>query len=390
LTPLGLLLATLGLAEILRRESFDRLGLFLAVGGLTIIQYVYNIFSTPYHIYAMRRYVPIVIPMLMIYAAVAIVAVARARKAWLGRLGGGSLTLVLVAGLVYQARFVLPQRDLRGAVEQLSNLNARLKSDAIVLISEPIESLLADTLGVPLRFVFGHDIATVRRDDASVLPFVERMMEYATEQSRPVQLIAVDPIAPAVRQALSLQPVEMFPMTLQMLMNTYYDYPAVIQTAYYGVEIYDVVGLRSSYTLDQSRPIEIDVGTFDTPFIRTGFYGKELLPGDATMRWTAGEATLDIPLPTEGPITVDVRAMIYRPEGVTAAPVAVWLDGEKVGEFTPGETWRIFSFPAQPRPIGGISALRFQTAAFNPASLGVNNDTRDLGFLIDRVTITIE
>jgi hypothetical protein len=175
-----------------------------------------------------------------------------------------------------------------------------------------------------------------------------------------------------------------------MLMNTYYDYPAVIQTAYYGVEIYDVVGLRSSYTLDQSRPIEIDVGTFDTPFIRTGFYGKELLPGDATMRWTAGEATLDIPLPTEGPITVDVRAMIYRPEGVTAAPVAVWLDGEKVGEFTPGETWRIFSFPAQPRPIGGISALRFQTAAFNPASLGVNNDTRDLGFLIDRVTITIE
>jgi hypothetical protein len=390
LTPLGLLMATLGLAEILRRESFDRLGLFLAVGALTIIQYVYNIFSTPYHIYAMRRYVPIVIPTLMIYAAVAIAAIYRARRIWLGRLVGGSLTLALMGGLVYQARFVLPQRDLRGAVEQLTNLNARLESDAIILISEPTESLFADTFGVPLRFVFGHDIATVRQDNATVLPFIERMMEYATEQDRPVQLIAVDPIAPAVRQVLSLQPVEMFPMTLQMLMNTYYDYPAVIQTAYYGIEIYDVVGLRPSYTPDVSRPIEIDVGTFDTPFIRTGFYGKELLPGDATMRWTAGEAALDIPLPTEEPITVNVRAMIYRPEDVAADPVTVWLDGERVGEFTPSETWQVFSFPAQPRPVRGVSSLQFHTVTFNPASLGVNNDTRDLGFLVDWVKIAIQ
>ncbi|NIV35645.1 MAG: hypothetical protein GWN58_41185 [Anaerolineae bacterium] len=390
LTPLGLLMATLGLAEILRRESLDRLGFFLTVGVLTIIQYVYNIFSTPYHIYAMRRYVPIVIPMLMIYAAVAIVTTSRVQRVWVGRPVGGSLALVLMAGLVYQARFVLPQRDLRGAVEQLTNLNARLKSEAIILISEPAESLFADTLGVPLRFIFGHDIATVRRDDASVQPFIERMMEQAAQQGRPVQLIAVDPIAPAVRQALSLQPVEMFPMTLQMLMNTFYDYPAVIQTAYYGIEIYDVVGLRSPYTLDPSGPIEIDVGTFDTPFIRTGFYGKELLPGDATMRWTAGEAALDIPLSTEEPITLNVRAMIYRPEGVAADPVTVWLDGERVGQFTPSETWQVFSFRAQPQPVGGVSSLQFQTVTFNPAGLQINADTRDLGFLVDWVKIATE
>ena len=68
ITPLGLVLATLGLAQIVRRESLRRMSVFLAVGVLTIVQYVYNIFNTPYHIYAMRRYVPIVLPMLMIYA----------------------------------------------------------------------------------------------------------------------------------------------------------------------------------------------------------------------------------------------------------------------------------------------------------------------------------
>ena len=69
LTPLGLVMATFGLAAILRREPLGRLTVFLLIGVLTTFQYVYNIFNTPYHIYAMRRYVPIVIPMLMIYAA---------------------------------------------------------------------------------------------------------------------------------------------------------------------------------------------------------------------------------------------------------------------------------------------------------------------------------
>jgi hypothetical protein len=85
-----------------------------------------------------------------------------------------------------------------------------------------------------------------------------------------------------------------------------------------------------------------------------------------------------------------VRAMIYRPEDLAADPVTVWLDGERVGEFTPSETWQVFSFPAQPRPVRGVSSLQFHTVTFNPASLGVNNDTRDLGFLVDWVKIAIQ
>jgi len=388
LTPLGLFLATLGLAEILRREPLDRLGLFLAIGTLTTIQYVYNIFNTPYHIYAMRRYVPIVIPMLIIYTAVALVAIFRMRPTWLAHVGGGLLTLGLMAGLVYQARFVLPQRDMYGAVNQLSTFSTRLRPNSIIVISEPAESSFGDTFGVPLRFIFGHDIATIRQCDANVLPFIERMMAYAAEQHRPVQLIAVDPIAPAVRDVLRLQPVEMFPVTFRMLMNTFYDYPSVTQTAYYGLEIYDVMA-RDSSEVKSREPIEIDVGTLDTAFIRSGFYSKELLSNAPTTRWTSGEAALDIPLSDEAPVTVELRAMIFRPEGVPAAVVTVWLDGQEIGQFVPNETWQTFSFQAQPRPNRGTSSLQFTTVTFNPASLQVNNDMRDLGFLIDWVRIAV-
>jgi 4-amino-4-deoxy-L-arabinose transferase-like glycosyltransferase len=386
LTPLGLLLATLGLAVILRRESLGRLGLFLSVGVLTTIQYVYNIMNTPYHIYTMRRYVPIVIPMLMIYAAVAIVAVFRAKRAqrvWLGHIGGAVLALSLMAGLAYQSRFVLPQRDLYSAVHQLRVLNSRLKPDAIIVISEPSESIFADTFGPPLQFIFGHDIATIRQDGTGVLPFIQALRARATEQHRPLQLIAIDPILPGVRQNLPLQPLEMFPVTLRMLMSTFTDYPSVIQTAYYGIEIYDVTDQPSS----TPSLIDIDIGTLDAAFIRSGFYGKEYLPGAPTMRWTTGEATLDIPLSAEMPVTVEVRAMIFRPASLPAADVVITLDGQEIGRFQPDETWQTFSFQGQAKPVGGISSLQFRTATFNPASLHFNGDKRDLGFLVDWVKI---
>ena len=388
LTPLGLLLATLGLTIILWRESLGRLGLFLCVGILTTIQYVYNIFNTPYHIYAMRRYVPIVIPMLMVYAAVAIVAVFRARRSWLARAGGALLALSLMTGLVYQARFVLPQRDLYGAIEQLTELNARLKPNAIVVISEPFESVFADNFGVPLRFLFEHSIATIRQDDASVLPFIDQMMTYAAEQDKPVQLIAIDPIASAVREALLLQPVEMFPVTLKVLMYSFYDYPSVIQTSYYGIDIYDVSGVRPPAVSTSCMPIEVDIGGLDTAFIRTGFHDKELVPGAPTTRWTSGGAELDIPLSGKVPITIELRAMTFRPPNLPEADVTVWLDEQMIGRFKPSKTWQIFSFQAHSQATQGVSSLRFETATFNPANLQPSGDMRDLGFVVDWVRIT--
>ncbi|MBP7686980.1 MAG: glycosyltransferase family 39 protein [Thermoflexales bacterium] len=384
ITPLGTLLATLGLAWLARRADLRRLGLFLAVGVLTTIQYVYNIFNTPYHIYTMRRYVPIVLPVLMIFSAVTLGALWRARRSWT-RYVAGALAGLLIAGLIYQARFVLPMREFYSAADQLAALNARLLPDSIVIMSEPAESALADNFGVPLRFTFNHDVATIRTDDAAAREFLDRLLARAAAEARPVHLIAINPIAPAVRASLQLQPRDLFEIRLRALQSTFYDYPSVDQPAYYGWEIYDVIGPRTALSVTQ--PITIDLGTLDTAFIRAGFYGKETLPDGASARWVQADASIDLPVAATGPLSIAVRALTFWPATVPTSPVSVWLDGQSIGEFTPGEAWQTFSFSGTAHPVNGTSLLSFKAATFNPQQLHLSADNRDLGFMLDRISV---
>jgi 4-amino-4-deoxy-L-arabinose transferase-like glycosyltransferase len=389
LTPLGLALATGGLAWIILRRFEMRLGLFLSVGVLTTIQYVYRIFNTPYHIYTMRRYVPVVIPVLIIFTAVALLAIFRYRgRPWASRLAplaGAALTLVLVAGLLFQSRYVLPRSDFTGAVAQLTAFHQLLEPDALIIISEPPESTFADWVGTPLRFLWGHDVATIRSDNPELADFLQAMVDYAAERGRPLQLLAVDPIPTAVRQNLTLQPVTMFPLRLDMLQNSFTDFPSVRQNVYLGIEVYDVLPAVTLAAPD-APALTIDVGTLDAAYIDSGFYYKEPLPGAETMRWTQAEAVMEIPA-ERGEVHVTVRAKIYRPEDVVPTAVIVWLDGRKIGQFTPDDKWQTYTFTSQSTPTNGLSRLRFVSETFNPAALGVNDDGRDLGFLLDWVKI---
>jgi hypothetical protein len=385
LTPLGLALATGGLAWIIMRRLEMRLGLFLSVGVLTTVQYVYRIFNTPYHIYTMRRYVPVVIPVLIIFTAVALLSISRYRGRRWAQWAGGALTGLLVAGLLFQSRYVLFRSDLTGAVAQLTAFHELLEPDALILIAEPPESIFADRVGTPLRFLWGHDVATIRSDGPELADFLQEMQAYAAERGRPLQLIAVDPMPAAVRQNLHLQPVTMFPLKLDMLQNTFTGFPSTRQTIYYGIEIYDVMSDAAGETAVSAG--HIDIGTLDAAYIESGFYPKEPLPGDVTSRWTKEEAVLALPLRNDGPATITLQAMIFRPEGVAPTPVTVWLDGRQIGQFTPDESWQTYTFTGQPSPTDGLSRLRLVSETFNPAALGLNADGRDLGFLLDWVTI---
>ena len=200
-----------------------------------------------------------------------------------------------------------------------------------------------------------------------------------------MQLIAINPIAPAVRSSLHLQPRAVFEIRLHALLSTFYDYPSVDQPAYYGWEIYDVIGPR--VTLTATTPLTIDIGTWDTAYIRSGFHGKDVLPDGTSARWTQADVVVDVPVATAGPLSIAVRALIFRPAAVPASPISVWLDDQEIGKFTPGEAWQTFSFNGLAQPVNGISSLRFKSTTFNPLQLQLSADNRDLGFVLDQISI---
>lgn len=386
LTPLGLVLATLGLAWLLRTASFNRLGFFLSVGMLTTLQYVYKIFNTPYHIYTMRRYVPIVLPMMMIYTAVFLVFLfqTRFRPA---KIATGILTIVLMAGLLYQSRIVLPLREYRGTVVQLETIANSLEPEAILVFNEPATSTFSDTFGPPLKFIYGHDVVTIREDDASFLVWLQTE---AQKEERPLQLLTVEPISSLLQDYFSLEPVAFVPGRFPVLLNSFTDFPTVITYAYYGVEIYTL--LPSASLIKQAElsreQLFVDVGSLDSAYILDGFYPKEPLPGPVTMRWTSDVATLRLPDGEATSFQIELRARITQPEVAPERAVTVWLGEEEVAQFIPTMEWETYSFSIDLVEETAVSELSFQIETFNPAQLQINNDSRDLGFLLDWVRIT--
>ncbi|MBN1261652.1 MAG: glycosyltransferase family 39 protein [Anaerolineae bacterium] len=388
ITPLGILLATLGVCLLFYRESLYRLGTFLSVGVLTTLQYGYRMFNTPYHIYTMRRYVPVVLPMLMIYAAVLLMAIWRFRRRWIFPVLSLCLTGSLFGGLVYQSRFVLPHRDFRGLAAQLALLENEFAPDAIIIMPERPQSIFSDYFGVPLRFTFGRRVLTLRQNDASqVAAAVQSTLAYATRHDLPVQLLAAEPLPEAVRRTVVLEPREMVTLTSTVLESTFFSYPSHIQPLYFGLDIYDVAGLAPDVDVVLPAKVDIDIGALDTGFVLDGFHDKERTADGATMRWTSEIGTLLFPL-APGSVTVEITAMGVRPPGIEIPEVAVYLDDVWIGQFTPvSERWQTYILDGVAVSDEGLARLQLETVTFNPVEANMSADDRDLGVLLDRIRI---
>lgn len=138
-------------------HSDRRNGFLLAVGSFFSLFYLWRISANPHQIYAMRRYVPAVMPMFIIAAAYAVSWLAKHRSGWTTGLALLASASWLI-GLIWSARGFISQIDYSGIISQLETVNEQLDPNSIVVFNDESPVGVGDFLGTPLRFLYKHDV----------------------------------------------------------------------------------------------------------------------------------------------------------------------------------------------------------------------------------------
>ncbi len=378
ISPLSIVLALIGMSLILWHKLSWQTWPLLCVGLGYAYMYLYRAFANPVQIYVMRRYVPVVIPAVIICVAYTLVWLWRLPRwrPWGRALAVGTGTL-LVALLVYNNRHgVLLQVDYRGAVEQIADLAATFGDDDVVLFDDVVPVGAGAVVGTPLEYIFHRHVLTLRQEQPDEALLV-RLVRQWRDEGREVFLVTGDHAVPL--PAFDFVPVRAWALETTMLEQIYGRRPQRVIPYRIPLAVYKFADKATA------RPVAtIDVGALDFPYVQGGTYGAERLADGTTYRWTAQEARIILPWALSPGDTLALRLNGGRPQGVPPARVAVWLGDRKLGAFDPTGGFETYRVEVRDGFAKG-TLLRLITNTWVPKEAGVNSDSRSLGVMLDWV-----
>ena len=285
-------LAALGLTGLVRVRRTDAapglavVGLLLGVVGL---QYLYDPLETGLQMESMRRYVPVVLPLTMLFGALTVVTLL-ARVASRYRLGLTLATGALLVGLVARPSLAVVGQPLWDeALAQTAQVARLFPDQAVVLVSPD----LADT-HIQTSLAYLHDVDAIlvqeRNPDGQVL---RRVISGWLARGRAVFVVVGQQEFSFFAPDFELAAVERAHIDLYTLERTRTRAPqAVVSTP---------IRLQPFQVTRTSGPARtaIDVGTpaDDLLYDLQGFHGPERDgdPDRGTFRWTGPQASLTLP-----------------------------------------------------------------------------------------------
>ncbi len=242
-TPLGLVVVFAGLSLMMWREHSLPVLVFVAIGLFSTVVYVINILNNPLHIYAMRRYVPVVIPAMMIWGAYGLAAVSRAR--WRGApLVTGLVVLAWLGGMIWQSRVIWRQVDYVGAMDALTQLDRKLEPGAIVLFDDQSPVGVGDVVGTPLRFIFDHPTFVLRNPQAVTTAALQDLIRRWQQEGRNVYVLSESDKTLSIKDTLPAGKAQQFTFNTSVLQPTYTDYPNQVVPVQYDLKLQEVQLLR--------------------------------------------------------------------------------------------------------------------------------------------------
>ena len=313
-SPLGVGMGIAGIALMFLRANGMRAWPVMVAGLAFSALYFYNIMNNPFHVYAMRRYVPVVFPFFAAGAAYGLVWLGEQRHCWRPAAASAWLLgLMLTGWLAYNNRNIWNLVEYRGLIEQVNTLAQKFEPRSVLLFEDDAPTGAGSTLGTPLQYLHGFTVFDLQEKQVQPAALAAQITDWQTH-GRTVYWIK-GPHPTDLKLALPLAPVTSAQIHVPVLEQSYDHLPVRQDSFSVPLDIYRVRTATESEACDW--PIEIDIGSMDDAYAQRGFYAKERL-GDRTVRWTADVAMLELPcIPTlPESITLNIGVSSGRPKGM--------------------------------------------------------------------------
>jgi hypothetical protein len=372
-TPIGLALAIAGIGLALRRwrpEYRLPIALVLVFGGF----YFYKMRVWHDYFFAMRRVVPVILPVGLAFVGLVLCWLWNARGA---RRGLAAALMLFLAGSAVRdtARFA-GHTDWKGAVDFVRDVARRFGPQDVVVFEQPRSVHL---LSLPLWALHGVSVLELARFD----PDPDRLAHLFQAWGGRYHNIYFVHTYRTDLCGVFLQRLEEPGFGTTEWERTYDRPPRQPEPRALHFTVSRVVPPAQ---LQVPALPEVDIGGSDD-FQVSGFFDKEG-GGDLTYRWTGSCASVYLPGARAGASLRIVASVFGRPSSLPPANVTVSLTGVPLGHFVPGPGWASFTL-ALPDPLPpGPPVLRLDAPAWRPVNVIPGaRDTRDLGVMVDRLQI---
>jgi hypothetical protein len=369
-----LVLAVAGLLLMVRRWQ-PRWLFPLLFSGTCSVFFFYKVRVWNDYFFALRRFMPLIVPTLLALAAFTLVALWRRGGA--GRVASAALTAA-VAGLFLRDTLpLLRYRDWANSVRFVDDVARRFGPEDIVIFEQPQSVHL---LSLPLWAVHGVNALELARYDPDPVR-LDHLVQSWHGRYRNIYFVHTYRTNLC---GLFLERVEDLSFGTYEWERSYLDKPKGPEARALHFRISRVIPPQDL----QVPPLrEIDIGGSDDVQV-SGFYGKEG-GGDHTYRWTGRCASVYLPGARAGD-ELTVTAATGRRPATVPVPISVSMGGTPVGHFEAGRDWDLHTLRL-PDPLPpGPPVLRLDVPTFRPANAWPDDpDTRDLGVMLDRIQLTI-
>jgi hypothetical protein len=387
LTLPGLLAALVGFVFLARQAFWRAPDLFLTVVTFSFF-FFYKIRIVSDHFWMTRRFLPVVLPGALLFAATA--ALGGTRGGWRAtRLIRGTIGVAFVLLLAGQySRAAAPIRthvEYAGLIPRLETLAKTIGDRDLVIV----ESRISDThvLGLPLAYIYARNVlvlASARPDKA----LFASMLDWARTRYDRVLFMGgggTDLLSPAWgATALSSDRFQI----------PEYDAPTDAYPRFVGRKEFDygIYELTPPDPSARSRSFDLDIGVSDDLHV-VRFHAKEQTE-NRTIRWTRDVSYVAIPslLETDREIVMWMNDG-GRPVSVTPAVVSVHLDNRLLGTVRVTTGFAAYTLAIPPDMAHAIASrgqpveLKLTTSTWKPERVLGTPDNRDLGVMLDRVTV---